>query len=382
LPATSLACGLEDNSTPWSVVYVDAGADGPRAQPDGGTPSDSSTTPDVTFGDDGPSRDVTTPQDSGAPGDATSLPDTIDPPDTSQPDSSEPDTSVEDSGPAVACANPPCLNVVNFCPFPIWIHAANSGTALAPDNAQIAQGTTQQFDMPSSFSAARINAYWQDPTNPQSDPNAFDKVELTFDNGVMNYNITYVDYVALPSRIEGVGPNCTKSGSFDPRVECNVPVSQILNGCPDGLLSGQRCLSAGLYCSDGNNQGQPYCHALDSAIQTCASQNPSTCGMATQLGNTTPNAYSCSGYFDGQGNHTDGNKWCAALNRNMLAQPDSTDSAQYYQATPYNTYAKWVHETCPGIYAFAYDDYPSTAGQSGFRSCTASRLDVTFCPGG
>jgi hypothetical protein len=92
--------------------------------------------------------------------------------------------------------------------------------------------------------------------------------------------------------------------------------------------------------------------------------------------------YDCSSYFDSQGSHTDGNKWCAALNRGMLAQPDSTDASQYYKTAPYNTYAKWVHETCPGIYAFPYDDYPSGAGQSGYRSCTAQRLDVTFCPNG
>jgi hypothetical protein len=227
-----------------------------------------------------------------------------------------------------------------------------------------------------------VNAYWEDPGNSQSDPNAYDKVELTVGGGTMNYNITYVDYLALPSRVEAVGPSCQKTASFDPTVECAAPVADVLNGCPQGLLDGARCLSAGLYCSNGANQSSAYCHALDSAIQTCAAQNPSTCGMAAQLGNQTPDVYSCSGYFDGQPGHTDGNKWCAALNRAMLSQPDSTDSALYYQAQPYNTYAQWVHTTCPNLYAFPYDDYPSTAGQSGYRSCTADRIDVTFCPKG
>ena len=66
----------------------------------------------------------------------------------------------------------------------------------------------------------------------------------------------------------------------------------------------------------------------------------------------------------------------------MLSNPDSTDTSLYYKNGPFNAYAKWVHDTCPGIYAFPYDDYPSGAGESGFRSCTADRLDVTFCPGG
>jgi hypothetical protein len=66
----------------------------------------------------------------------------------------------------------------------------------------------------------------------------------------------------------------------------------------------------------------------------------------------------------------------------MLQAPDSTDATLYYQNAPFNPYAQWVHQTCPGIYAFPYDDYPSTAGQSGFRSCAADRLDITFCPAG
>ena len=53
-----------------------------------------------------------------------------------------------------------------------------------------------------------------------------------------------------------------------------------------------------------------------------------------------------------------------------------------YAQEPYNTYAKWVHDTCPGIYAFPYDDYPSNANESGFRACKAPRLDVVFCPAG
>jgi len=291
-----------------------------------------------------------------------------------------------------ACANPPCLNVINNCPFAIWIHAAaNGGPTLTPDNAMLPTGGVRQYDVPASWPAARVNAYWDDPTSAASDPNAFDKVELTVGGGVMNYNITYVDYLALPSQMEAVGAACAKTATFDPKVGCAVPVGNVLAGCPAGLLDGKRCLSAGLYCASGANAGSAYCHALDGAIATCAQQNPATCGIAQQLGNSTVNVYQCSGYFDSQPAncspasttcHMDGNKWCAALNRGNLSQPDSTDSTLFYKSAPYNTYAKWVHDTCPNIYAFAYDDYPSGAGASGFRSCTADRLDVTFCPGG
>src|SRR6185369_4282180 len=101
-----------------------------------------------------------------------------------------------------ACAHPPCLNVINNCPFAIWIHAAaNAGPTLAPDNAMLPTGGVRQYDVPASWPAARVNAYWSDPTSATADPNAFDKVELTVGGGVMNYNITYVDYLALPSQM-------------------------------------------------------------------------------------------------------------------------------------------------------------------------------------
>ncbi len=297
------------------------------------------------------------------------------------------------------CATPPCINVINNCPFPLWIHAQdNQGVTLMPDDAPLsaaphlkASGTVQ-YPVPASWPAGRVNAYWVDPGGPNPDPNAYDKVEVTVGNGMMNYNITYVDYAALPSRMEAVGPSCPTTSTFNPTVSCEVPVISFLANCPMGLRSGQRCLSAGLFCSMSANTGSAFCHALDAQIAACEQQSPATCGLAAQLGNGTPNAYGCSGYFDSQQPngcttpsttcHVDGNKWCAALNRGMLAQPDSTDATQFYKNAPFNAYAQWVHETCPGIYAFAYDDYPSGAGQSGFRSCTAGRLDVTFCPSG
>ena len=295
------------------------------------------------------------------------------------------------------CATSPCINVTNNCPFPLWIHAQdNQGDTLAPDDAMIEAapkpGSTIQYAVPASWPAGRVNAYWVDPNGPSPDPTAFEKVEVTVGNGAMNYNITYVDYAALPSRMEAVGPSCQKTSTFDPTVSCDQPVIGFIANCPMGLRSGQRCLSAGLFCSMSQNTGSAFCHALDAQIAACVQQNPSTCGIAAQLGNGTPQVYGCSGYFDGQQPsgctmpsttcHVDGNEWCAALNRGMLAQPTSTEATQYYTTPPYNTYAQWVHATCPGIYAFPYDDYPSGAGQSGFRSCTADRLDITFCPAG
>lgn len=291
--------------------------------------------------------------------------------------------------PALECQTPPCFNVINRCNFPLTIEAKNNdGIVLQPDLAQLGPGEWQQYPVPAEWPAGRINAYTQDPV---VNPEAHDKVEVTVGGGKMNYNITYVDYVSLPSEMRAVGPNCQKTADFDPTIGCYVPRAEVLGGCPDDLLDGERCLSANLYCAKGANKDTPYCHALDGEIAKCVAQNPDTCGIAMKLGSGTPEVYGCAGYFDSQPPkcappsetcHAEGNKWCAALNRGMLAAPEETDSTQYYQQAPYNTYAKWVHDTCPGIYAFAYDDYPSNANQSGFRACEAPRLDIVFCPVG
>lgn len=313
-------------------------------------------------------------------GDATSAGETTD----------GPGTSGGETGPVVSdCAGEgACFNVINRCAVPLWIHAANPDGALAPDNAVVGPGEVLQLAVPGEWSAGRVNAFWADPDKA---PEAHDKVEVTYIGGVMNYNITYVDYVGLPAEMVAVGPECVTTEQFDPKIGCDVAREALLQGCPDGLRSGDRCLSAGLHCADPVNADSEYCHALDQRIKDCGAQHPDTCGVAETLNNGTWHVYACAGYFDSQPPncmpatpdcHFEGNKWCAALNRGMLDDPESTDVAAYYQTPPFNTYAKWVHETCPGIYAFAYDDYPANAGESGFRACKADRLDITFCPVG
>jgi hypothetical protein len=300
------------------------------------------------------------------------------------------DTADSTGGEALPdCAVAPCFNVVNNCGFPLTIHAANNAAVvLEPDNTVLAPGARQQYAVPAEWPAGRVTAYYLDPAQ---NPEAHDKVEMTVTGGVMNYNITYVDWVSLPAEMVAVGPACAPTDQFDPKIGCYVPRDEILDGCPAELLVGERCLSAGLFCADPGNQALPYCHALDAKIAECAAMHPETCGVAAQLGDATPQAYACAGYFDSQPPncmpaapdcHFEGNKWCAALNRGMLADPESVDTAAYYQSPPFNTYAQWVHATCPGIYAFPYDDYPSNAGESGFRSCASDRLDITFCPAG
>lgn len=286
-----------------------------------------------------------------------------------------------------ACTTPPCFNVGNTCPFPIWIHAVNNPSSgppvtLTPDMKMLEPGQSVQLDVPADWPAGRLNAYYKEPT---ANPLAFDKVEMTVtNNGRINYDITYVDYLALPSSITA-GPGAVCNGGLN-NVECKVPIFQLLSGCPKGdgydLYDSvnQRCLSAGLYCSDAANADSAFCHALDSTLNQCVS-NPTefpNCNLGA--GNTTANVYSCSGYFDGQPSegHTDGNKWCAGLNRGLLLNPNTTNMDLAYQTAPYNIYAQWGHQTCNNLYFFAYDDFNNNPGPD--RDCATDRLDILFCP--
>ena len=235
-------------------------------------------------------------------------------------------------------------------------------------------GATQQYNAPLTWTAARIYAYLQAP-DAQGDPQGQnDEIEMNFGTSgsgeSMNTDVTYVDWLALPSRIQAIG-----SGSGCTTVGCEVPQSQVLKGCPGSLLSGQECLSAGSYCLNPNNNGDPFCHALDSQVTTCASEYSDCSGAA---GSTTAEVYSCSGTFFSQNP-----EYCAALNRGVLSQPGaSTPPSAFYVNPPFNNYSQWVHQTCPNIYAFPYDDYGST-NQSSDETCTgATQLNITWCPQG
>jgi hypothetical protein len=266
------------------------------------------------------------------------------------------------------------VNVTNGCPFDLWIHATAMEGTLQPDNARLTQGTSQSYDAPLTWTSGRVYGYLQAPDANGSPQGQNDKVEANFyvqgGSEYVNSDITYVDWVALPSQIEtlGTGSDCTTVG-------CQVPYASLLDGCPAALASSNACTSAGYYCLTTTDTNDPYCHALDSQITACASEYADCAGAA---GSTTTEVYSCSGSFFG-GNA----EYCAALNRNVLSAPGAaTPASDFYQTPPFNTYAQWVHEKCPGIYAFPYDDFGSS-NQSSDHTCTgATQMNVTFCPKG
>jgi hypothetical protein len=253
-------------------------------------------------------------------------------------------------------ANGIWVRVRNLCSFPIWIHAAGSPSVLAPDNAQLNTGDSRDYTAPTEWSASRVTAYVDGPGQGE-----LEKAEMTFSGGTLNYNVTYVDWVGLPLEIIGYGGNCTAAQDT---TGCYAKQSQILSGCPEPfLLQGKKCMAARSYCLAPANQGAAYCHALDSAIASC-----SDCP-----GGATPDVYACSGPY------AQNPRMCAALNRGMTSDPDNSNAALYYQKPPFNTYSKWVHEVCPNIYGFPYDDWQS---HGGFRSCNGTELRITFCPSG
>jgi hypothetical protein len=252
------------------------------------------------------------------------------------------------------------VRVRNGCPFTIWIHAASAvdqgNVVLTPDDASLSPGASHDYLAPNTWASARVTAYGDGPRAGE-----LEKAEMTFGGGVLNYNVTYVDWVGLPLEVVGVGGGCTAAAHT---TGCYARQADLTTGCPESFLrNGKQCLSARTYCANPVNQGTAYCHALDGVIASCAS-----CPK-----DTTTNVYMCANLYREEP------RWCAALNRGMTGAPDDADTSHYYVNPPYNTYARWVHQVCPNIYAFPYDDW---LGQGGFRSCAGDEVRVTFCPNG
>jgi hypothetical protein len=246
------------------------------------------------------------------------------------------------------------VRVRNFCPFPLFVDGNGQEESL--ERIRLGRGEYHDYDAPTTWTSARVNAY-----GAATDSDAREKVELTFSPGHVTYNVTYVDFLGLPMEVTSVGGTCAPE---EHTTGCSVKQSDVLNGCPQSFLKvGNRCVSPRSYCA-GARAGEAYCKRFDDVIASCAD-----CPKAS-----TPEVYACSGAYDNEA------RWCAAINRGMTKDPDNPNADAYYQNPPYNDYSKWVHEVCPGIYAFPYDDQFS---HGGFRDCSGSNeVRITLCPGG
>ena len=285
------------------------------------------------------------------------------------------------------------LVVTNSCPFNLNVVLTGVGeVSLEKDTAgnklfrNLSPGATYTYYPPSNYPSGRVAAYKTLPS--PAAPRELEKAEFTLGldgGGGQNiyYNLTYVDHLGLPMKIAATG-----GGGGCQMVQCNKSYSAvtaaIAGGCPDGLRysfgGNQVCLAPRSFCLDGEYAGDPrrggICGRLDSEIARCASRYPGQCNPG---GDKTPQVYACSGGF-----FATSAKWCAAITRGMVDNPDSTNVGLYYNTgRPYNLYAKWIHDQCGTVYSFAYDDYPMAANQAGFFTCSAARqLSVTFCPAG
>jgi hypothetical protein len=266
-----------------------------------------------------------------------------------------------------ACARPPCINVLNDCPIPLWTHAI----ATVPlDDGQVRRlepGQQFQYAALPRFGGGRLYAYYKEPERKQdrvrlvSDHNQF--VEMTVDTDgtgalVQNYNISYVDYAALPVLMKAQGA-CRET-------RCARPFADWLamqQRCPTELRNEDNglatCTGSYGYCLGANDEAQPDCRKMREAHGVP--------GSAVYGGTFPDHPATDVAFWDG----------VAAWNRGTSA--GDADDGRYYQREPFNHYARWIHRDlgCLGVYAFSTDDHQDKAG---FVRCASPVLDVVWCP--
>jgi len=268
-----------------------------------------------------------------------------------------------------ACARPPCLNVLNNCPIPLWTHAI--GTVPLDDGLVRRLEPGQRFQYPGLplFGGGRLYAYYKEPENKQdrarlvSDYNQF--VELTVDTDgtgafAQNYNISYVDYASLPVWVKAEGASCRDT-------RCGMPFEQwtaMLQRCPTELGNVHQvlgtCTGSYGHCVAGDHDDtRPYCRKMRDA-------------------HGFPGSAVYGGVFP---DHpaTDVAFWDQVAAWNRGTTTGDTDDSRYYRTEPFNDYARFIHRelACLNVYAFSTDDHQDKAG---FVRCVSPVLNVVWCP--
>jgi hypothetical protein len=271
------------------------------------------------------------------------------------------------------CTSPPCINVLNNCPVPLWTHAIATVPLDDGNVRRLEPGQQYQYAGLPQFGGGRLYAYYQEPARQQdrsrlvSDYNQF--VEMTVDRDAtgalaQNYNISYVDSAALPVWVRARGAGCAET-------RCGAPYdhwTQLLAECPTELRNPAErlatCLGSYNYCISQDVTGRyddtrPYCSKMRDAHGFP--------GSAIYGGTFPDRPASDVAFWDG----------VAAWNRGSA--PGDRDEDHYYREEPYNHYARWLHRAlgCGNVYAFSTDDHQEKAG---FVRCTSPVLDVVWCP--
>jgi len=256
----------------------------------------------------------------------------------------------------------------------LWTHAIGTEVLDEGNVRKLNPGEQFQYSALPVFGGGRLYAYYQEPTSKQdtkrlvSDYNGF--VEMTVDKDgatgqyAQNYNISYVDYAALPVLMKATGDQCavTKCGATF------ADWQQKLGECPTELryqASGLgTCIASYVYCvtPDGTNTydtTKPYCTKMQQAHGAP--------GTSVYGGLFPDHPATDVAFWDG----------VAAWNRGTT--PGDAVDADYYVHEPYNDFARWIHKDlgCSNVYAFSTDDHQDKAG---FVRCVSPELDVTWCP--
>jgi hypothetical protein len=274
------------------------------------------------------------------------------------------------------CTQPPCIDVHNACPVPLWIHALATVPIDDGNVRRLAPGESWRYPALPPFGGGRLYAYYEEPANKRdtvrlvSDKNQF--VEMTVDQDpatsawAQNYNISYVDYLSLPVSMKATGASCQET-------VCGAAFGDWkakLHECPTDLRNEHDGIAT---CTGSFN----YCMTPDGA-----STYDATHAYCTQMqaAHGFPGSTVYGGYFP---DHpaTEVQFWdgVAAWNRGTFA--GDADESHYYVHAPYNDYARWIHRGlgCANVYAFSTDDHQDKAG---FVRCVAPVLQVIWCPYG
>jgi hypothetical protein len=265
--------------------------------------------------------------------------------------------------------------VLNNCVVPLWTHAVATVPIDDGNVRKLAPGESHRYTGLPAFGGGRLYAYYKEPELKQdsgrlvSDYNQF--VEMTIDRDgsghwAQNYNISYVDSVALPVLMQGSGGTCqpTRCGfRYDDWV-------QKLKECPTELRNQHGQLAT---CTASYN----YCITVDSASAGSYDATKEYC-TKMQAAHGVAGSAVYGGTFP-EHPATDLAFWDQVAAWNRGTTPGDADESHYYRQEPYNHYAGWVHDRlgCPRVYAFSTDDHQDKAG---FVRCTADELNVVWCP--
>jgi hypothetical protein len=283
-----------------------------------------------------------------------------------------PDAPAPSAPPIATCTNPPCIDVVNDCPIPLWIHPLATVPIDGGTVRRLDPGQRWQYAALPQFGGGRLYAYYQAPDvtqetgHPVSDFNQF--VEMTIDRDLtgafaQNYNISYVDHLSLPVQMkaDGACAATTCTAPFDTWLKKLASCPTELRNQVGGLGT---CVASYDYCitPDGAaryDTTRPYCSKMQDAHGFP--------GSAVYGGTFPEHPAEHIAFWDG----------VAAWNRGVAA--GDADDSHYYVTEPYNHYAAWIHRDlgCSGVYAFSTDDHQDKAG---FVRCVSNQLSVIWCP--